>query len=187
MDNANLDILPSSERFRQRHERMKRGPKEYAEQRAERVGDQVGNIAEDMERNEELSELLIALHEEETTLKEQLGGDLENCTGALQNYDAKQWEDLLKAFTQGRYTFTVETGKNGKPEIGLALDLPEGNVKEKIPLTQTVQEAIASHARGQGSAMRVCPACGKTALVEGTIKHRRVWKCRACGHTLNVQ
>ncbi len=146
MSDANLDIQPSSDRFRKRLERMKKHPKEYAKERQKRVGDQVEKIGEDQERNREASELLILLREHEEELKEQLGADLEKATGALQSYDAKQWEDLQQFFSEGKFDLFAEPTDEGKPQISVRIELPEGNVQEKIPLTPSKQQEILAMA-----------------------------------------
>src|SRR3990167_8073718 len=142
MSDANLDIQPSSDRFRKRLERMKKNPKEYAAERKERVGDQVEKVTEDQERNKQASEILFFVEAHEEELKKKLGGDLEKATGALQNYDARQWDDMTQLFKQGKFDLAVDSTEKGEPQISVRIDLPEGNVQEKIPLTASTQKEL---------------------------------------------
>jgi DNA-binding ferritin-like protein (Dps family) len=142
MSDANLDLSPSSERFRKRMERMKKHPKEYAAERKERVGDQVEKVREDQERNRDLSDILLFVEEHEEELKDMLGADLENVTGSMQNYDAKQWGEMKQLFGAGQFDLVVEASPQNEPRVSVRIDLPEGNVQEKIPLTPSKQKEI---------------------------------------------
>ena len=154
MSDANLDLSPSSERFREREKRKKKHPKEYAEDRKERVGDQVEKVAEDQERNREISELLILLREHEEEFKEKLGNDLENVTGMMQNYDARQWSEMKQAFGEGKFDLSIDATSEGKTQISVGIDLPEGNVHEKVPLTPSKQKEFLAAMQAKQKGMK---------------------------------
>lgn len=159
MSDANLDLQPASDRFRKRLERLKQNPQEYAAEREKRVGDQVEKVTEDQERNKVASEILFFVEAHEEELKKKLGGDLEKATGALQNYDARQWDDMTQLFKQGKFDLAVDSTEKGEPQISVRIDLPEGNVQEKIPLSLSKQqEIIASmHAKNEGRSEKKLP------------------------------
>ena len=188
MSDANLDIVPSSERFRKHQERVKRTAKEYAAERAERMGDQVEKITEDMEKNARLSEILLYVQEHEKELKEQLGAKLEEAAGSLQNYDAKQWGELKQLFGKGQYALTARAGSDGRPEVALAMTLAEGNVQEKIPLKPSMQQEIIGQALRETAPPAEpgtkCPTCGQGTLVRRRNGTHGTLRCDRCGYVV---
>ncbi|MEK7137513.1 MAG: hypothetical protein AAB853_04490 [Patescibacteria group bacterium] len=145
MDPSWIDILPSLERQKIR-ERPKRTREEYAEGR-EKVRKQHERIREDREKNERTAEVLLYIETYEETLKEKLAAEkLENVAGMLQNYDAKQWGQMQKAFSQHQFDLSVATDNSGEPHISMTIDLPEGNAKETLPLAPKLQEALIARA-----------------------------------------
>jgi hypothetical protein len=141
VSDSNIEHLSTSEREKALKRRAKKSPEQYAEERTERVGDQLKEVEEDQERNEKAAELLHDLHEHEKKLKEALGSELEKVAMKLQQYDAKQWDDLSQAFAHGQYSFKTEP--QGKHiEISIVIDAPEGNVQEKIPLKKNTQQDV---------------------------------------------
>ena len=142
MSESNLEHLSAIERSKELAKRAKKSPEKYAEERKERVGDQVEKVTEDQERNKQASEILFFVEAHEEELKKKLGGDLEKATGALQNYDARQWDDMTQLFKQGKFDLAVDSTEKGEPQISVRIDLPEGNVQEKIPLSLSKQQDI---------------------------------------------
>jgi len=153
MSDSNLEYLSGREREKRLKKRM-RSSKEYAEERKERVGDQVEKVAEDQERNREISELLIFLREHEEELKEKLGNDLENVTGMMQNYDARQWSEMQQAFGEGKFDLSIDATSEGKTQISVGIDLPEGTVQEKIPLTPSKQKEFLAAMQAKQKGMK---------------------------------
>src|SRR3989338_11187961 len=111
---------------------------------------------EDQERNKQTSEILFFVEAHEEELKKKLGFDLEKATGALQNYDARQWDDMTQLFKEGKFDLAVDSTEKGEPQISVRIDLPEGNVQEKIPLSPSKQQEIITlaHPKKNGHGRR---------------------------------
>ena len=148
MDSSWLDILPSLERQKIR-ERPERSREEYAESR-EKVKKQRERTQEEREKNERTADVLFYIENCGDDVKEKLAAEkLEKVAGNLQNYDAKQWGQMQQAFVQRHFALKVDTTGDGQPQISAVIDLPEGNVREKLPLVSALQQALIAKAVGK--------------------------------------
>jgi len=144
----NLDLLPSSVRESAR-EKPKRSPKEYAEGR-ERFQEQLKEATEKTKLNEASAEVLLYIELNEEELKERMQKEnLQDLTQEFRSYDARQWGQLQHTFGTGQFDLAVEQTHEGHPKISMTIDLPEGNVQEKLQLNQSLQEALIARATGQ--------------------------------------
>ncbi|MDD5469634.1 MAG: hypothetical protein PHO92_02430 [Candidatus Peribacteraceae bacterium] len=133
-----LDLIPSRERQKLR-ELKKRSPEEY-ERLRERIKS-VEQIAEEMDRNEQLAELSFAL-EAEPTLKDALRRQIE------QDMREQGIEAVLEAadLPEGvrtqlkRGTFDVRVDAHPETQQDQLVVVPEGNVQETIPVRPSLGE-----------------------------------------------
>jgi len=143
----NLDLLPSSER-QSAHERPKRSAGEYAQSR-EMFQEGLKEATEKSKLNEVSAEVLMYIELNETELKEKMQKEnLQDLSQEFRSYDAKQWDQLRLAFDKGQFDLSVDQTHEGHPQISMTIDLPEGNVKEKVQLNQSLQEALIAKATG---------------------------------------
>ena len=144
----NLELLPSSTREKAQN-KPKRSKEEYAESR-EKVKDGVKEAKESREQNESVAEVMLYIEFNEEELKEKMMKEnLQDTVGEFSSYDKKQWSQLQQAFGENRFDLIVEKSDIGEPNISMRIDLPEGNVREKIPLNSSLQEALITRATGE--------------------------------------
>lgn len=141
----NLELLPSSVRHQAR-EKLARSPKEYEESRAKvKEGLREGDERKEKERG--VAEVLFYIEMNEEELKEKMQGEkLEDSLAEFRSFDLKQWRSMQRAFAQGKFDLSVAATGEGKPTISMQIELPEGNVTEKLPLAQALQEALTTRA-----------------------------------------
>lgn len=152
--------LPSGLRERLRRRLSETEIREYFERRGERMDRHVEKIIEDYERNEALAE---RLHD----VSEFLEAHREELTEELRDQDLLSVVDLppgleqllpqlREAFTRGKFELAVDTGQEeDRARVSVMIDLPEGNVSEKLPLKQNLSQRFVDRAqgpRGEGSA-----------------------------------
>ena len=133
-----LDLIPSHERQKLR-ELKKRSPEEY-ERLRERVKS-VEQIAEEMDRNEQLAELSFALEAEpkfKDALRKQIEKDVreQGAEAVLEAADLP--EEVRTQLEQGAF----DVGIDAHPETqqDQLVIIPEGNVQEKIPVQSSLSE-----------------------------------------------
>jgi len=143
----NLELLPSSSREKAR-ERTERTPKEYEKSR-EKVKDNVREAKDQMKNKEHSAEVMLYIELNEEELKEKMKEEsFDEIAGEMRSYDARQWAQMQQTFANGRFDLQVETTDEGKPMISMNIEMPEGNVKEKVQLNQSLQEALIARATG---------------------------------------
>lgn len=142
-----VDMLPSYERRKRRMERM--DPAAYEKLREKVKGPE--QLAEEMDRNEELAELALAL-ELEPKLKEELKKDIERImqdmglTAVIDSASSLSGSSM-QDIEQGKFTVSVDTDpKTNRDQIVLS---PEGNVQEKIPMNYSLNEQYVSQFQGK--------------------------------------
>ncbi len=144
----NLDLLPASIRERAR-ERPKRSAKEYAKSR-EKFKEGLKEATEKSKLNEVSAEVLLYIELNEEELKEKMQKEnLQDLVQEFHKYDAKQWGQLQAVFGKGQFDLQVNQTHEGHPQISMTIDLPEGNVQEKLQLNQALQEALIARATGK--------------------------------------
>lgn len=145
----NLELLPSSAREKARN-KPERSSEEYADSR-EKVKEGVQEAKESREQNESVAEVMLYIEFNEEELKEKMMKEnLQDTIGEFSSYDKKQWSQLQQAFGESRFDLVVEKSDAGEPHISMRVDLPEGNVQEKIPLNSGLQEALITRATSEG-------------------------------------
>ncbi|MDD3897127.1 MAG: hypothetical protein PHU04_04835 [Candidatus Peribacteraceae bacterium] len=133
-----LDLIPSRERQKLR-ELKKRSPEEY-ERLRERVKS-VEQIAEEMDRNEQLAELSFAL-EAEPTLKDALRRQIEQDMreqGVAAVLEAADLPEGVRTQLE-RGTFDVRVDAHPETQQDQLVVVPEGNVQETIPVRSSLGE-----------------------------------------------
>jgi len=141
----NLELLPSSVRHKAR-EKPARSPKEYEESRL-KVQEGIREGHERKEREQNVAEVLFYIEINEDELKEKMQGEkLEDTLAEFRSFDLKQWRGMQQAFAQGKFDLSVGAAADGKPHISMQIELPEGNVTEKLPLAQSLQNALTTRA-----------------------------------------
>ena len=132
-----LDLIPSHERQKLR-ELKKRSPEEY-ERLRERVKS-VEQIAEEMDRNEQLAELSFALEAEpklKDALKKQIEKDVRE-QGAEAVLEADLPEEVRTQLERGAFDVCVDA--HPETQQDQIMIIPEGNVQEKIPVQSSLGE-----------------------------------------------
>lgn len=142
----NLDLLPSMMREKAK-ERPKRSADEYAKSR-EQFQEGLKEAKNRSKLSDIAAEVLFYIEMEEEELKEKFQEeDLKDVVQDFGSYDSKQWGQLQQAFGEGRFDLQVEQAKEGHPTISMNVEMPEGNVAEKVQLNQSLQEALIAKAR----------------------------------------
>ncbi len=145
----NLDLLPSMVREKAKEDR-ERSAEEYAESR-EKVKEGVKDAKERSKLSDVAAEVLFYIEMEEEELKEKFQEeDLKDVVQDFGSYDSKQWGQLQQAFGEGRFDLQVEQAEEGHPTISMNVEMPEGNVTEKVQLNQSLQEALIMKATDHG-------------------------------------
>jgi len=141
----NLEHLPSASREKAR-EKNKRTPKEYEKSR-NKVKENVKEADDRMKNKEHSAEVMLYIEMNEEDLKEKMKEEsFDEVTKEFGSYDARQWAQMQKTFAEGQFDLQVETTDEGKPKISMNIDMPEGNVAEKIQLNQSLQDALITKA-----------------------------------------
>ena len=141
----NLELLPSASREKAR-ESVKRTPKEYKESR-KKVKENVKEADDRMRNKEHSAEVMLYIEFNEKELKEKMKEEsFDEVAKQFSSYDSRQWSQMQQAFGEGKFDLQVETTDEGKPTISMNVDLPEGNVAEKVQLNQSLQEALITRA-----------------------------------------
>ena len=144
----NVELLPSASREKAR-EKPKRSAKEYAKSR-EKVKEGLQEAKESREQNENTAEVMLYIEMNEEKLKEKMKDEnLTDVASGFMSYDKRQWGQMQKAFGEAHFDLSVEKGEDGQPQISIQIDLPEGNVSEKMQLNQQLQDALITRALGQ--------------------------------------
>lgn len=144
----NLELLPSSVRQKLR-EKAPRTPEEYEESR-EKVKEGLREGDEHKEREKDAAEVLLYIETNEEELKEKMSKEkLEDTLAEFGSFDLKQLRGMQQAFAQGKFDLSVGTTSEGKPAITMQIELPEGNVTDKLQLAQSLQEALITKAIGE--------------------------------------
>ena len=142
----NLDLLPSMVREKAK-EKPKRSAKEYAEGR-EKFQEGLKEAKERSRLSDVAAEVLFYIEMEEEELKEKFQEeDLKDIVQDFGSYDAKQWGQMQQTFGEGRFDLQVEQSEDGHPTISMNVDMPEGNVAEKVQLNQSLQDALITKAK----------------------------------------
>lgn len=141
----NLELLPSSVRQKLR-EKAPRSPEEYEESR-EKVKEGLREGDEHKEKEKGAAEMMLYIEVNEEELKEKMSKEkLEDTLAEFGSFDLKQLRGMQQAFVQGKFDLSVGTTSEGKPTISMQIELPEGNVSEKLQLAQALQEALTTRA-----------------------------------------
>lgn len=147
----NLELLPSSVRHKVR-EKPRRSPEEYEASR-EKVKEGLREGDEHKEKEEKVAEVMAYIELNEDELKEKMQGEkLEDTLAEFRSYDLRQWRSMQQAFAQGKFDLSVTASDEGKPKISMQIELPEGNVTEKLQLNPQLQQALTTRALGKPSA-----------------------------------
>lgn len=144
----NVELLPSSVRKKAR-EKPKRSKEAYAESR-EKVKEGVQEAKESREQNEQTAEVMLYIEMNEEELKEKMKDEnLADIAANFSSYDKKQWGQMQQIFGEANFDLSVTKGEDGQPQISMQIDMPEGNVSEKMQLNQQLQDALITRALGQ--------------------------------------
>jgi hypothetical protein len=143
----NLELLPSATREKSR-EAPKRSREEYKKSR-EKFQEGLRESNERMKNTEITAEVMLYIELNEEELKQKMIQERpEDVIQAIGSYDAKQWGQLKQTFAEAQFDLQVEATDEGHPSISMQIDFPEGNVSEKIPLNESLQEALIAKASG---------------------------------------
>lgn len=140
MSNGFLDNLPSQEREKIR--KRLRSPEAYERLREKVKGPE--DLAEEMDRSEKLAELHFSMESDPRMRESVKNAVVEDAqtNGLEQMLDAQPSSpDVLRALREGR--FTVAVAAHPETQEDTLVLVPEGNVQEKIPLTQNMSERYA--------------------------------------------
>jgi len=141
----NVELLPSASREKSR-KRPKRSKEEYKKSR-EKVKEGVREAKEHREQNETVAEVMLYIEMNEEQLKEKMKDEnLSDIASGFTSYDQRQWDQLQTIFGEGRFDLSVDKNDEGNPRISMQIDLPEGNVSEKVSLNQSLQDALIARA-----------------------------------------
>lgn len=144
----NLELLPSSVRQKIR-EKAPRTPEEYEESR-EKVKEGLREGDEHKEKEKGLAEVTLYIEVNEEELKEKMSKEkLEDTLAEFGSFDLKQLRGMQQAFAQGKFDLGVSQTSEGKPTITMQMELPEGNVSDKLQLAQSLQGALITKAMGR--------------------------------------
>jgi hypothetical protein len=142
----NAELLPSAIRDKAR-ETPKRSAQEYAESR-EKVKQGVREAGEHTKNSKQSAEVMLYIELNEDALKEKIAQEKpEDIIQNIGSYDAKQWGQMQQAFGETHFDLQVETTDEGKPQIAIQIELPDGNVSEKLQLNQSLQDALITKAK----------------------------------------
>ena len=183
-EGRNLDLMSSSEREKKRA-KQKRSPEKYRESR-EKVQEQYEALSEDKEQREQASEVLMFIEMNEEKLKDELAAfEAESVLKDTQSYHDQQWARIAQAFHEKDFDVVVDRSEKGHPKIDLQFDLAEGNISEKIPLKQTLQESLQGQAlRGEHKDLLLedtaCPKCDTGILMKHEKDDHLVLRCSEC-------
>lgn len=140
--NSWLDMLPSNERQKIR-EKYKMSPSAYEKLRQKVKGPE--DLQEEMQWNEAMAQLRFDLETEphmKDALKKQIEKDIaeQGIDAVLQNPDVPQ--ELRDQIANGKFEVTVDSVSE---DVSDQLTIhPEGNVSEKIPVSQSLTETYVS-------------------------------------------
>ena len=144
----NVEMLPSASREKSR-EKPKRSAKEYSKDR-EKVKEGVQEAKESHEENRSVAEVMLYIELNEDELKEKMKNEnMADVVSDFSSYDKKQWGQMQQIFGEANFDLSVTKGEDGQPQISMQIDLPEGNVSEKMQLNQQLQDALITRALGQ--------------------------------------
>ena len=105
---------------------------------------------ESHEQNETMAEVMLYIEINEDELKEKMKDEnLSDVITDFASYDQRQWNHMKQAFGEANFDLCVDKSDKGQPRISMQIDLPEGNVSEKIPLHKDLQEALITRALGE--------------------------------------
>lgn len=144
----NPELLPSSVRQKVR-EKPARSPEEYEASREKvKEGIREGHERKEKEKNVAEVMLYIEVHEEE--LKEKMQKEkMEDTIAEMRSYDLRQWRQMQQAFAAGQFDLSVNVTDDGTPQISMQIELPEGNVTDKLALNQKLQDRLIQRAVGK--------------------------------------
>jgi len=130
-------------------EKPKRSKEAYAKSR-EKVKEGVQEASEHKEQNKSVAEVMLYIELNEDELKEKMKNEnMADVVTDFSSYDQKQWSQMQQVFGEANFDLSVTKGEDGQPQISMTIDLPEGNVSEKMALSQDLQEALVKRALGQ--------------------------------------
>jgi hypothetical protein len=144
----NVDLLPAQVREKAKEE-PKKSAKAYAKGR-EKFKEGLRESEDRVKNKKEAADVMLYIELNEEELKEKMSDEKpEDIVKKIGSYDAKQWGQMQQAFGESRFDLSVDTDDQGKPIISMQVELPEGNVSEKMQLTQGLQDALVARALGK--------------------------------------
>ncbi len=121
----------------------------YVERREKSMDRHVEKILEDYERNQEVADLTLHLELHGEQIREELQQkDLTDVVD-LPPRLAESHTALREAWSDGRVRLNVEPHHRDRPPLTVTVDLPEGNVRETLPMKPQLQQVILHSARGK--------------------------------------